>query len=87
MQAGAENNVAETDGDVTANRSAATLADGFIESFERRYPRSVLETLLADRTTGRNIIWADGEYEQLGADLSQRDAFMHLVGHSEEPKK
>lgn len=73
MQAGAENNVAETDGDVTANRSAATLADGFIESFERRYPRSVLETLLADRTTGKNIIWADGEYEQLGEGYAAED--------------
>lgn len=73
VQAGAENNVAETDGDVTANRSAATLADGFIESFERRYPRSVLETLLADRTTGRNIIWADGEYEQLGEGYAAED--------------
>lgn len=73
MQAGAENNVAETDGDVTADRSAATLADGFIESFERRYPRFVLETLLADRTTGRNIIWADGEYEQLGEGYTAED--------------
>lgn len=73
MQVGAENNVAETDGDVTANRSAATLADGFIESFERRYPRSVLETLLADRTTGKNIIWADGEYERLGEGYAAED--------------
>lgn len=73
VQTGAENNVAETDGDVTANRSAATLADGFIESFERRYPRSVLETLLADRTTGRNIIWADAEYKQLGEGYAPED--------------
>ena len=26
----------------------------------------ILETLLCDRTTGRNIIWADNEYEALG---------------------
>lgn len=39
---------------------------GFIESFEVRYPTRTLETLLCDRTTGRNIIWADNEYEALG---------------------
>lgn len=38
---------------------------GFIESFDLRYPTRVLETLLKDRTTGRNIIWADNEYEAL----------------------
>lgn len=42
------------------------LSEGFIEGFERRYPTSILETLLCDRTTGRNIIWADNEYEKLG---------------------
>lgn len=40
--------------------------DGFIESFDRRYPTFILKTLLCDRTTGRNIIWADNEYEALG---------------------
>ncbi|MBQ5558119.1 MAG: Eco57I restriction-modification methylase domain-containing protein [Aeriscardovia sp.] len=39
---------------------------GFIESFVSRYPTRILETLLSDRTTGRNIIWADNEYEALG---------------------
>ena len=39
---------------------------GFIESFVSRYPTCILETLLSDRTTGRNIIWADNEYEALG---------------------
>lgn len=39
---------------------------GFIGSFDSRYPTRVLETLLKDRTTGRNIIWADNEYETLG---------------------
>ena len=39
---------------------------GFIESFVRRYPVRILETLLCDRTTGRNIIWADNEYVGLG---------------------
>ncbi len=42
------------------------LSEGFIEGFERRYPTHVLETLLCDRTTGKNIIWADNEYETLG---------------------
>ena len=42
------------------------LSEGFIEGFERRYPTHVLETLLCDRTTGKNIIWADNEYEALG---------------------
>lgn len=39
---------------------------GFIESFDSRYPTRILDTLLKDRTTGRNIIWADDEYEALG---------------------
>lgn len=49
-----------------ARAAAGCLESGFIESFERRYPTSILETLLRDRTTGRNIIWADNEYEALG---------------------
>ncbi len=40
--------------------------EGFIESFDRQYPTFILKTLLCDRTTGRNIIWADNEYEALG---------------------
>ena len=40
--------------------------EGFIESFDRRYPTFILKTLLCDRTTGCNIIWADNEYETLG---------------------
>ena len=39
---------------------------GFLESFVQRYPMPVLETLLCDRSAGRNIIWADNEYEALG---------------------
>lgn len=42
-------------------------AGNFIASFEQRYSRCILEALLCDRTTGRNIIWADNEYEALGA--------------------
>ena len=44
----------------------AIVSEGFIERFERRYPTHILQTLLCDRTTGRNIIWADNEYEALG---------------------
>ena len=42
------------------------IAENFIESVERRYSEHVLQTLLRDRTTGKNIIWADNEYEALG---------------------
>lgn len=50
----------------SASAAAHSLELGFIESFDRRYPTRILETLLCDRTTGRNIIWADNEYEALG---------------------
>ena len=50
----------------SASAAARSLELGFIESFDRRYPARILETLLCDRTTGRNIIWADNEYEALG---------------------
>ena len=62
MDAGLETEAAEA----SASDTAHSLELGFIESFERRYPTRVLETLLCDRTTGRNIIWADNEYEALG---------------------
>ncbi len=39
---------------------------GFVESIERMYPIGVLQTLLLDQTTKKNIIWADDEYEALG---------------------
>ncbi len=42
------------------------ISEDFIEGFCRRYPTHVLETLLCDRTTGKNLIWADNEYEALG---------------------
>ena len=43
-----------------------TICSGFIESFDLRCPTRILETLLQDCTTGRNIIWVDNEYEVLG---------------------
>lgn len=39
---------------------------GFVECLEATYPKSVFQTLLKDRTTGKNIIWADDEYEAMG---------------------
>lgn len=46
--------------------AASFPGSGFMEAFAHRYSLSILETLLCDRTTGRNIIWADNEYEALG---------------------
>ena len=52
--------------DAPAYATTSSLESGFIESFDCRYPAFILKTLLCDRTTGRNIIWADNEYEALG---------------------
>ena len=49
-----------------AEAGANAAGTGFLESFVQRYPVAILETLLCDRTTCRNIIWADNEYEALG---------------------
>lgn len=54
------------DGRLGGEASAHFSVEGFIESFDRRYPRDILDKLLKDRTTGDNIIWADDEYEELG---------------------
>lgn len=45
----------------------------FIGSFVRRYPQRVIEILLCDRTTGKNIIWADKEYDEHGDGFSAED--------------
>ena len=52
---------------------ANASASSFVGDFCRRYPAHILETLLRDRTTGRNIIWADDEYEALGAGYAAED--------------
>ena len=39
--------------------------EGFIESFYHRYSTSIFNTLLCDRTTGHNIIWANNDYESV----------------------
>lgn len=44
-----------------------------MERFQQRYPERILETLLRDRTTGRNIIWADTEYSALGDGYGPED--------------
>ncbi|MGI6231186.1 MAG: hypothetical protein ACOYJL_09865 [Tractidigestivibacter sp.] len=63
----------QDNGKEVVSKSTAILADGFMEGFERHYPTEILETLLCDRTTGKNIIWADGEYEALGEGYSPED--------------
>ncbi len=47
-------------------QTSKILSVGFVEGIEQAYPIDVLKTLLLDRTTGKNIIWADDEYEALG---------------------
>lgn len=59
--------------DLPDDLSGSFSVEGFIESFDRRYPRKVLETLLKDRTTGKNIIWADDEYVGLGEGYGSDD--------------
>lgn len=49
------------------------LGESFIGQFEHRHPIHILETLLRDRTTGKNIIWASDEYESLGEGFSSDD--------------
>lgn len=44
----------------------ALPATGFIERFYQRYSRKFFDILLADHTTGNNIIWATDEYGELG---------------------
>ena len=51
----------------SASQTRPNVADVcFVEDFLSRYPYAVLETLLVDHTTGRNIIWASDTYAELG---------------------
>ena len=50
-----------------------TLNESFIEHFQQRYSPHILKILLTDRTTGKNIIWADNEYESLGEGYQSDD--------------
>lgn len=51
----------------------AVAEPDLVESFVGSYPTHVLETLLADRTTGRNIVWANDEYSHLGEGYGEDD--------------
>ena len=51
---------------MVGDAEASAASQSFIDGFLSRYPKAVLQTLLCDRTTGHNIIWADNEYEALG---------------------
>ena len=51
---------------MAGDAEASAASQSFIDVFLSRYPKTVLQTLLCDRTTGHNIIWADNEYEALG---------------------
>ncbi|OXN01046.1 type II DNA modification methyltransferase family protein [Bifidobacterium vansinderenii] len=53
--------------------STGLATKDFIDTFLQRYPEKVLKSLLWDKTTKRNIIWADNEYEQLGAGYGMYD--------------
>lgn len=44
-----------------------------VAGVRRRYGVDVLDTLLKDHATGKNIIWADREYEKLGAGYEPYD--------------
>lgn len=54
-----------------ASSNLQPLNIGFMDAFERMYPAGILNELLADKTTGRNIVWADDEYEALGVGYSR----------------
>lgn len=56
-----------------AEAADAAAEPGLVESFVGSYPTHVLETLLADRTTGRNIVWANDEYSHLGESYGEDD--------------
>lgn len=42
-----------------------------IDADENKWSEKVLNTLLLDRTTGRNIIWATSDYESFGSEYNQ----------------
>lgn len=58
---------------MVGDAEASAASQSFIDGFLSRYPKTVLQTLLCDRTTGHNIIWADNEYEALGEGYADDD--------------
>ncbi len=47
--------------------------DDLISSFVTRHGSTILSILLLDRTTGNNLLWADGEYRAHGAGYGAMD--------------
>ena len=47
-------------------RGGVSLLVGIQEELERLHAVGLLEGLLADRTTGGNILWATDAYQELG---------------------
>lgn len=45
-----------------------------IDEIDRNYPEVVLEWLLRDRTTRKNIVWATNIYAELGAGYQEKDS-------------
>ena len=63
-----------------------TLNESFIENFQQRYSPHILKILLTDRTTGKNIIWADNEYESLGEGYQSDDEITIEKTHIIKPR-
>ena len=63
-----------------------TLNESFIEHFQQRYSPHILKILLTDQTTGKNIIWADNEYESLGEGYQDNDEITIEKTHIIKPR-
>ena len=51
-----------------------------IDVDEEKWSKKVLETLLMDRTTNRNIVWGTNDYEILGKEYSSHlPILIHLI--------
>ena len=51
-----------------------------IDIDEIKWSKEILEVLLIDRTTNRNIIWGTDDYENLGKDYySHFPILLHLI--------
>lgn len=54
--------------------------NGIIDVNENQWNKKIIETLLADRTTKNNIIWATDNYEYIGVEYSSRYPILyHLI--------
>ena len=72
-------------------KGAATVADDFgrADVFEWKLPPAVLDVLLKDRTTGRNIVWGTRDYERAfgaGTGFGENDEIRReLIADRERP--